>query len=92
MGAVDRSIRRAIASAVLCGSLLPLGFRAAAAELPATGPEPGGDPVVTRDESRALYEAAAGPKEWREYDCGHDPDGDPRAVADRAELFAPPEV
>ncbi|GAA0908098.1 hypothetical protein GCM10009557_82790 [Virgisporangium ochraceum] len=45
------------------------------------------DPVVTLDESRALYEAAAGPKEWREYECGHDPDGDPRAVADRADLF-----
>lgn len=45
------------------------------------------DPVVTLDESRTLYDAAAGPKEWRGYDCGHDPDGDPRAVADRAALF-----
>jgi pimeloyl-ACP methyl ester carboxylesterase len=46
------------------------------------------DPVVRRDESLKLFEAAAGPKEWHEYDCGHDPDGDPKAVADRAELFS----
>lgn len=46
------------------------------------------DRVVRRDESLKLYEAAADPKDWREYDCGHDPDGDPQAVADRAELFS----
>jgi hypothetical protein len=45
------------------------------------------DPVVRRDESLKLCEAAADPKDWREYDCGHDPDGDPQAVADRADLF-----
>ncbi len=48
------------------------------------------DPVVRREESLKLYEAAAGPKEWREYDCGHDPDGDPQAVKDRADLFSAP--
>jgi hypothetical protein len=46
------------------------------------------DPVVRREESLKLYEAAADPKDWREYDCGHDPDGDPQAVADRADLFS----
>jgi fermentation-respiration switch protein FrsA (DUF1100 family) len=46
------------------------------------------DRVVLREESLKMYEAAAGPKEWREYDCGHDPDGDPRAVTDRADLFS----
>jgi fermentation-respiration switch protein FrsA (DUF1100 family) len=46
------------------------------------------DPVVRRDESLKLYEAAAEPKDWREYDCGHDPDGDPQAVTDRADLFS----
>jgi hypothetical protein len=46
------------------------------------------DPVVRRDESLKLYEAAADPKDWREYDCGHDPDGDPQAVTDRADLFS----
>lgn len=47
------------------------------------------DPVVRREESLALYRAAAGLTQWREYECGHDPDGDPRAVADRAALFSP---
>jgi fermentation-respiration switch protein FrsA (DUF1100 family) len=46
------------------------------------------DPVVRRDESLKLYQAAAEPKDWREYDCGHDPDGDPQAVTDRADLFS----
>jgi hypothetical protein len=46
------------------------------------------DPVVRRDESLKLYEAAAEPKDWREYDCGHDPDGDPQAVTDRTDLFS----
>jgi hypothetical protein len=45
------------------------------------------DPVVRRDESLKLYEAAADPKDWREYECGHDPDGDPRAIADRADQY-----
>ena len=46
------------------------------------------DPVVRQAESLKLYEAAAHPKDWREYNCGHDPDGDPQAVTDRAELFS----
>lgn len=41
------------------------------------------DTVVGRDTAYALYEAAAEPKLWREYDCGHGVDGDPQARLDR---------
>jgi hypothetical protein len=44
------------------------------------------DDTVLRSEALALYEAAAGPKEWREYDCGHDTDN-AAARADRARLY-----
>ncbi|GAA3454893.1 hypothetical protein [Dactylosporangium matsuzakiense] len=42
--------------------------------------------AVLRSEAVALYEAAAAPKEWREYDCGHDTDN-ADARADRARLY-----
>ncbi|MFI5908382.1 hypothetical protein [Dactylosporangium sp. NPDC051541] len=44
------------------------------------------DDAVLRSEAVALYEAAAAPKEWCEYDCGHDTDN-AAARADRARLF-----
>jgi hypothetical protein len=35
-----------------------------------------------------MYEAAAPPKTWREYDCGHDVDGFGAACRDRVTFFA----
>jgi dipeptidyl aminopeptidase/acylaminoacyl peptidase len=46
------------------------------------------DDVVTIAEARAMYEAAAPPKTWREYDCGHDVDGFGAARRDRVAFFA----
>jgi hypothetical protein len=45
------------------------------------------DEVVPSREARLLYEAAAPPKSWHEYDCGHGVDGHPAARADRATFF-----
>lgn len=45
------------------------------------------DAVVLRPEALRLFEAAAAPKEWREYDCGHDTGAYPPAVADRLEFL-----
>lgn len=45
------------------------------------------DDVIPYREAHALYEAAAEPKTWREYDCGHGVDGHGPARADRAEFF-----
>ena len=39
--------------------------------------------VIPYASARALYEAAAEPKEWREYDCDHGVDGHPQARLDR---------
>lgn len=41
------------------------------------------DTVVDAEDAYALYEAAAEPKLWREYDCGHGLDADVRARLDR---------
>jgi cephalosporin-C deacetylase-like acetyl esterase len=41
------------------------------------------DTVVDRDSAYALYEAAAEPKAWREYDWDHGVDADPQARVDR---------
>jgi hypothetical protein len=41
------------------------------------------DTVVAAEDAYALYEAAAEPKLWRSYDCGHGVDADPRARLDR---------
>jgi hypothetical protein len=41
------------------------------------------DDVVDAAGARELYELAARPKEWAEYDCGHGVDGHPPARADR---------
>jgi pimeloyl-ACP methyl ester carboxylesterase len=41
------------------------------------------DDIIPYEKARALYEAAAEPKEWREYECGHGVDGDPQARLDR---------
>lgn len=45
------------------------------------------DRVVPVSEGRHLFEAAAEPKEWREYDCGHDTSTPDDARADRLRLF-----
>jgi pimeloyl-ACP methyl ester carboxylesterase len=41
------------------------------------------DAVIDRSSAYALYEAAAEPKVWREYDCDHGVDADPLARLDR---------
>ena len=41
------------------------------------------DEIVPYDKARALYDAAAEPKEWLEYDCDHGVDGHPQARLDR---------
>ena len=46
------------------------------------------DDVVPLEDARRLYAAAAGRKEWAEYDCGHGIDADERARADRLAFFA----
>jgi dipeptidyl aminopeptidase/acylaminoacyl peptidase len=47
------------------------------------------DDTVPIEEGRALYDAAAEPKRWAEYPCGHDIGVDAVATADRKEfLFA----
>jgi hypothetical protein len=45
------------------------------------------DREIRRSEALRLYEAAAPPRLWREYPCGHDTAAHPRAEADRARLF-----
>lgn len=42
------------------------------------------DQVVPMEAARALFDAAAQPKRWAEYDWDHGLDADPRARADRA--------
>ena len=46
------------------------------------------DTAVTLAEARAMFEAAAPPKEWREYDCGHDVATHPPARAERILFFS----
>ncbi|RLK24892.1 hypothetical protein DER29_2855 [Micromonospora sp. M71_S20] len=46
------------------------------------------DDVVYLSEGLRLFDAAAEPKEWREYPCGHDTSTPPQARADRLRLFA----
>lgn len=41
------------------------------------------DDVIPYEAARALFEAAAEPKEWREYDADHGIDGHPQARLDR---------
>jgi dipeptidyl aminopeptidase/acylaminoacyl peptidase len=41
------------------------------------------DAVMPIDAARALFEVAAEPKEWAEYDCDHGIDAHPPALADR---------
>ena len=45
------------------------------------------DDVVPHREARLLYDAAAAPKTWSEYDCGHGVDGHAPARAERAAFF-----
>jgi len=45
------------------------------------------DDVVPQREARLLYESAAEPKTWSEYDCGHAVDGHAPARAERAAFF-----
>jgi pimeloyl-ACP methyl ester carboxylesterase len=45
------------------------------------------DESVPFEAGRALYEAAAEPKRWLEYDCGHGVDGHRPALADRVAFF-----
>lgn len=45
------------------------------------------DEVIPLAAGRALFDAAAEPKEWREYDCGHGVDGHLPALADRIAFF-----
>lgn len=45
------------------------------------------DQVISLESVRALYEAAAEPKTWREYDCGHGITVDPDACRDRVLFF-----
>ncbi|GGL97881.1 alpha/beta hydrolase [Nakamurella endophytica] len=46
------------------------------------------DPVVPTGEARRLYEAAAEPRQWREYDCDHNVADDRAARVDRAAFLA----
>lgn len=46
------------------------------------------DTAVTLAEARAMFDAAAPPKTWREYDCGHDVATYAAALADRMSFFA----
>ncbi|MGR6320682.1 hypothetical protein Q2K19_22400 [Micromonospora soli] len=46
------------------------------------------DEIVYLSEGLRLFDAAAEPKEWREYPCGHDTSTPPQARADRVRLFA----
>lgn len=45
------------------------------------------DDVIPLASVRALYDAAAEPKSWREYDCGHGITVDPAAHRDRLAFF-----
>jgi hypothetical protein len=45
------------------------------------------DHVILRSEALRLYEAAAPPRLWREYPCGHDTAAQPQTEADRARFF-----
>ena len=45
------------------------------------------DPVILRPEALRLFEAAAEPRQWREYACAHDTGAYPQAVADRMEFL-----
>jgi dienelactone hydrolase len=45
------------------------------------------DEVIPHTEARLLYEAAAAPKTWSEFDCGHGIDGHASARAERAAFF-----
>ena len=45
------------------------------------------DDVVEPAEARRLYEAAAEPKAWQAFDCGHGVDGEPAARAARSTFF-----
>ena len=46
--------------------------------------------VVPMEAGRALFEAAAQPKLWAEYDCDHGLDADPQARKARAEFVMNP--
>ncbi|MBD0329228.1 MAG: hypothetical protein ICV64_03905 [Thermoleophilia bacterium] len=46
-----------------------------------------GDETIPLAAGRALFTAAAPPKRWAEYDCGHGVDGHPPALADRIAFF-----
>ena len=48
------------------------------------------DQSVPIQDGRALYEAAASPKSWAEYDWGHDLDALPQARNDRADFIERP--
>lgn len=45
------------------------------------------DRVILRREALRLYDAAAPPRLWREYICGHDTGAHPQAEGDRAQFF-----
>lgn len=48
------------------------------------------DRIASLEAGRALFEAAAEPKLWAEYDCDHGLDADPQARKDRAEFVMHP--
>lgn len=48
------------------------------------------DRTVPPEAGRALFDAAAHPKLWVEYDCDHGLDADPQATKDRADLVMNP--
>jgi hypothetical protein len=48
------------------------------------------DRTVPIEAGRALFDAAAHPKRWAEYDCDHALDADPQARNDRAEFVMSP--
>ena len=48
------------------------------------------DRTVPLEAGRALFDAAAQPKLWAEYDCDHGLDADPQARQDRAEFVMNP--
>lgn len=46
------------------------------------------DTVVSRTEAVRLYEAAAPPRRWSKYACGHGTDADPDARRELAQFFS----
>lgn len=45
------------------------------------------DPIIPADAARAMFDLAADPKQWKEYDCDHGVDAHALARSDRTAFF-----